>query len=158
MLSEVHAASPIKENKPYFEIDIHPIDTSKDYDHWDNDTTYYYYDFDPDTDTIETYSGTRIVTMDIIIKNGTTVTGLNAGNIKLKYDKSILSPIVEVNIGTNKRPIWELQEPTDMEDWASDGIYFDTSPATGIDTSSCTFRIENNGRYYNRCFFNWRSR
>ena len=142
LLSEVHAASPIKENKPYFEIDIHPIDTSKDYDHWDNDTTYYYYDFDPDTDTIETYSGTRIVTMDIIIKNGTTVTGLNAGNIKLKYDKSILSPIVEVNIGTNKRPIWELQEPTDMEDWASDGIYFDTSPATGIDTSSCTFRID----------------
>ena len=142
LLSEVHAASPIEENKPYFEIDIHPIDTSKDYDHWDNDTTYYYYDFDPDTDTIETYSGTRIVTMDIIIKNGTTVTGLNAGNIKLKYDKSILSPIVEVNIGTNKRPIWELQEPTDMEDWASDGIYFDTSPATGIDTSSCTFRID----------------
>ena len=142
LLSEVHAASPIEENKPYFEIDIHPIDTSKDYDHWNNDTTYYYYDFDPDTDTIETYSGTRIVTMDIIIKNGTTVTGLNAGNIKLKYDKSILSPIVEVNIGTNKRPIWELQEPTDMEDWASDGIYFDTSPATGIDTSSCTFRID----------------
>ncbi len=142
LLSEVHAASPIKENKPYFEIDIHPIDTSKDFKHWDNDTTYYYYDFDPDTDTIETYSGTRIVTMDIIIKNGTTVTGLNAGNIKLKYDKSILSPIVEVNIGTNKRPIWELQEPTDMEDWASDGIYFDTSPATGIDTSSCTFRID----------------
>ena len=30
LLSEVHAASPIKENKPYFEIDIHPIDTSKD--------------------------------------------------------------------------------------------------------------------------------
>lgn len=29
-----------------------------------------------------------------------------------------------------------------MEDWASDGIYFDTSPATGIDTSSCTFRID----------------
>ncbi len=142
LLSEVHAASPIKENKPYFEIDIHPIDTSKDFKHWDNDTTYYYYDFDPDTDTIETYSGTRIVTMDIIIKNGATVTGLNAGNIKLKYDKSILSPIVEVNIGTNKRPIWELQEPTDMEDWASDGIYFDTSPATGIDTSSCTFRID----------------
>ena len=81
LLSEVHAASPIKENKPYFEIDIHPIDTSKDYDHWDNDTTYYYYDFDPDTDTIETYSGTRIVTMD---KKWDNCNWIKCGKYKIK--------------------------------------------------------------------------
>lgn len=68
-----------------------------------------------------------------------------------------------------------------MEDWASDGIYFDTSPATGIDTSSCTFRIDGattktmadetviatltfklaDGKQWKilqQMFFNWRSR
>ena len=137
-----NAASPIEDNLPYFELYLHSVDASGDYDDWDDDTYYYYYDYDPDTDTPETYSGTKIVTMDISIKNGTTVTGLNAGNIKLKYDSSIMTPIVEVNTGTNKKPVWELQLPDTMEDWAADGIYFDTSPATGIDTGACTFRID----------------
>ena len=141
LINEVKAAET--DDKPYYELSIKQPNTSGDPDAWDDVTSNYYYDFDSDTDTIATYNGTRIITMDINIKNCTKVTELNAGNIYLSYDNSIMEPIIEVNVGTKKKPVYELQTPDTVEDWVSDGIYFETTmPTTALDTEKHTFRIE----------------
>lgn len=104
--------------EPYYKLSITPIDGTVPYDDWDDATNYYYYDFDPDTDTIETYNGTRLITMTLTVNGCNTV---NAGTIYFKYDSNKLIPASEVNKGTNKKPIWVIEEAETYEDFAETG-------------------------------------
>ncbi len=120
LLQPTYAASeqvPLP-GEPYYKLSITPIDGTVDYDDWDDATNYYYYDFDPDTDTIESYSGTRLITMTLTVNGCDTV---NAGTIYFKYDSSKLIPASEVNKGTNKKPIWVIEEAETYEDFAETG-------------------------------------
>ena len=52
---------------PYFELKVLPIDPSGSQEDWDEATNMYYYDYDEETDTPETYNGTRAVIIALIV-------------------------------------------------------------------------------------------
>ena len=145
--NKAYAAETPDPSKPYFELALESVDFNppEDSRKWSDATSYYFYDFDSDTDTFETYSGTKAVLIDVKIKNGTTVNGLNAGNIKLSYDTTKLIPATEVNVGTKKNPIYELQQADEINDMVvnEDGIYWPVvTNGTYLDASSGIVRID----------------
>ena len=139
LIDEVKAA--VTDDNPYFKLSIEKIDASGDPDDWDDATSNYYYDFDSSTDTVDTYSGTRLITLDVLIENCKKFTNLNAENISLIYDSSVLEPIVEVNVGTKKKPVYELQTPESIDDWA-ENMRFETSvPTQSLDVDEHKFTL-----------------
>ena len=145
--NKAYATETPDPSKPYFELALESVDFNppEDSRKWSDATSYYFYDFDSDTDTFETYSGTKAVLIDVKIKNGTTVNGLNAGNIKLSYDTTKLIPATEVNVGTKKNPIYELQQADEINDMVvnEDGIYWPVvTNGTYLDASSGIVRID----------------
>ncbi len=148
LINKVHAATTPDSTKPYFELSLEAVDlnpASTDSSKWDDATSYYFYDFDPDTDTFETYSGTKAILIDVRIKNGTTVNKLNTGNIKLSYDTSKLIAAQEVNVGTKRNPIYEIQPAEEIDDMVvnEDGIYWDVrTSGTYLDASAGIVRID----------------
>ena len=93
--------------EPYWKLKLLPIIEGSN--EWD----YYYYDIDEEAP--EDYTGKRYIFMELSIEECTTVTG---ATIYLKYDTSMMTPKMEVNVGTNKKPIWEMQDPSTVGEWA----------------------------------------
>ena len=144
LMKTVEAAEP-GPGEPYFKLSMPVIDTSPENpDDWDEATTYYYYDYDPDSETPETYEGQRIVLMTLTVHGNSTVIG---GDIFFTYDSTKLTPVQETNVGTKKKPVYEMQDATSFENNESlPSMDFGTHEwgtpiMANLDTSASTVRV-----------------
>ena len=131
--------------EPYYKLSIRAIDDTVDEDSWSEETYYYYYDYyQGDVDSIENYSGSRVVFIDLSINGCNTV---NAADINLKYDNSKLIPVHESYSGTGKNKVYFLEDANEFENPATKSNYdFATinwatpTPISTLDSSECTIR------------------
>ena len=130
LINTVHAAEQMPSpGEPYWKLKLLPVIEGTD--EWD----YYYYDIDEEDPA--DYTGPKYIFMELSIEECTTV---NAATIYLKYDKNKVTPKSEVNIGTNKKPVWVMQDPTSVADWAEG--YWDVTAVDELDTTKAYIGYE----------------